>query len=234
MLPLCCPQCGSTRLYRDGQRYPGDERRIQRWLCRDCSYRFGEAHQNSSNQLQPISTVDTQSLNRASTLLSKRQVCELLTEESKNLTEVARQETASRGHNTDYRHERRNRRVRLVAEKRRLQRNDNTRKIQITQNPSKTRRRPLQPRSDENSNSPTTLERRKKSQRSRCLQHFPQNGWRQMGTPEISRRTQNTIHPNGNGNRPTNSRVQHALGNFPPTTERNRNAVRRSLEDDTI
>jgi len=37
---VCCPQCGSRRLWRDGvhPRKNGDA--IQRWLCRDCGYRF--------------------------------------------------------------------------------------------------------------------------------------------------------------------------------------------------
>jgi transposase-like protein len=39
--PLC-PQCGSQRLYRDGLRYLADGTSVQRWLCRDCDYRFSE------------------------------------------------------------------------------------------------------------------------------------------------------------------------------------------------
>jgi integrase len=35
-----CPRCGSTRLYRDGLRYLADGTSVQRWLCRDCGYRF--------------------------------------------------------------------------------------------------------------------------------------------------------------------------------------------------
>jgi len=35
-----CPQCGSKRLYRDGLRYLSDGTTVQRWLCRDCGYRF--------------------------------------------------------------------------------------------------------------------------------------------------------------------------------------------------
>ena len=69
---------------------------VQRWLCRNCAHRFSQTGWKGSNNSQRVSTVDTQSLNRSSTYPSKRQVCELLTEESKNLTEVTRQETASR------------------------------------------------------------------------------------------------------------------------------------------
>ncbi|MEJ5327414.1 MAG: tyrosine-type recombinase/integrase [Candidatus Bathyarchaeia archaeon] len=37
---LKCPQCGSDRLYKDGLRYLGDGTSVQRWLCRNCGYRF--------------------------------------------------------------------------------------------------------------------------------------------------------------------------------------------------
>lgn len=61
---------------------------VQRWLCRNCGYRF--------SQQKPLQKNQDWQINTPSTLLSKRQVCELLTEESKNLTEVTRQETAQR------------------------------------------------------------------------------------------------------------------------------------------
>jgi integrase/DNA-directed RNA polymerase subunit M/transcription elongation factor TFIIS len=35
-----CPQCGSKCLYKDGLRYLGDGSSVQRWLCRNCGYRF--------------------------------------------------------------------------------------------------------------------------------------------------------------------------------------------------
>ncbi|MCS7114512.1 MAG: hypothetical protein N0A00_03785, partial [Candidatus Bathyarchaeota archaeon] len=34
------PQCGSISLFRDGLRYLTDGTGVQRWLCRDCGYRF--------------------------------------------------------------------------------------------------------------------------------------------------------------------------------------------------
>jgi integrase len=42
MVELCCPECGSKLLYRDGFRYLADGSQTQRWLCRNCGYRFGE------------------------------------------------------------------------------------------------------------------------------------------------------------------------------------------------
>jgi len=48
MAELCCPQCGSTRLYKDGLRYLSNGDSIQRFLCRNCGYRFS-GRQNSNS-----------------------------------------------------------------------------------------------------------------------------------------------------------------------------------------
>ncbi|MEM3694998.1 MAG: tyrosine-type recombinase/integrase [Candidatus Bathyarchaeia archaeon] len=42
MAELCCPECGSQLLYKDGLRYLSDGSTVQRWLCRNCGYRFSE------------------------------------------------------------------------------------------------------------------------------------------------------------------------------------------------
>jgi len=86
--PPTCPECGSTSLYKDGLRYLADGSSVQRWLCRNCGYRF--------SQKRPLQNDLSGSINTASAIPSKRQVCELLTRASKNLTEVARQEVAQR------------------------------------------------------------------------------------------------------------------------------------------
>lgn len=39
---LPCPQCGSNRMYRGGMRYLTNGESVQRWLCRDCNYRFSQ------------------------------------------------------------------------------------------------------------------------------------------------------------------------------------------------
>jgi integrase/predicted RNA-binding Zn-ribbon protein involved in translation (DUF1610 family) len=39
---LKCPECGSERLYRDGLRRLADGSQTQRWLCRECGFRFSE------------------------------------------------------------------------------------------------------------------------------------------------------------------------------------------------
>jgi len=35
-----CPECGSTRVWKDGLRYLAEGSVVQRWLCRDCGRRF--------------------------------------------------------------------------------------------------------------------------------------------------------------------------------------------------
>jgi len=46
---LCCPECGSVRLWRDGLRYT-EGGPVQRWLCRNCGYRFTLRHNNFSTR----------------------------------------------------------------------------------------------------------------------------------------------------------------------------------------
>jgi len=40
---VSCPQCGSKLLYKDGLRYLSDGSTVQRWLCRNCGYRFSKS-----------------------------------------------------------------------------------------------------------------------------------------------------------------------------------------------
>jgi integrase len=90
-----CPECGSSRLYKDGLRYLWDGNAVQRWLCRNCGYRFSEKasqgpsqpSQKTSQQSQHVSTLSTQSLKGKLDILYNRRVCDLA-EESKNLAEV--------------------------------------------------------------------------------------------------------------------------------------------------
>jgi len=71
---LHCPECGSRRLFKDGFRHSPWGSSLQRWLCRNCGYRFSMSNSdhNNSKTDRPIEHV--------------RQVCELLTRGSKNLS----------------------------------------------------------------------------------------------------------------------------------------------------
>ena len=66
-----CPECHSNRIWKDGKRKTR-KGLIQRYLCRDCDYRFSES-----------SLLSTKSYH-----IGGRQICVTLTEGTKNLTEV--------------------------------------------------------------------------------------------------------------------------------------------------
>jgi integrase len=82
--PLC-PQCGSQRLYRDGLRYLADGSSVQRWLCRDCAYRFSEKPSQKNLKWQ---------INTANTLSSKCRIC-ANRKEAKNLTQATETKTVA-------------------------------------------------------------------------------------------------------------------------------------------
>jgi len=56
-----CPACGSTFLYKDGFRDLNDGRRVQRWLCRRCGYRFSDGNnlhkENQTNEDYRLSAI---------------------------------------------------------------------------------------------------------------------------------------------------------------------------------
>jgi integrase len=80
-----CPQCASTRLYRDGLRYLADGSSVQRWLCRDCAYRFSEKPPQKNLKWQ---------INTPNTLTSRRRIC-ANRKEAKNLTTAAETKTVA-------------------------------------------------------------------------------------------------------------------------------------------
>jgi integrase len=51
---LCCPECGSSKIWKDGIRYTTNNGAIQRYLCRACGYRFSQPSikVNVSNQFR--------------------------------------------------------------------------------------------------------------------------------------------------------------------------------------
>jgi len=67
-----CPQCKSTKVCKDGMRYLTNEEAIQRWLCRNCGYRFSdskaEKNCNQTNMLKYAQKVQRQILNSPSAL----------------------------------------------------------------------------------------------------------------------------------------------------------------------
>jgi integrase len=82
--PLC-PQCGSSKLCRDGLRYLADGSSVQRWLCRDCAYRFSEKPSQKNLKWQ---------INTPNTLTSRRRIC-ANRKEAKNLTQATETKTVA-------------------------------------------------------------------------------------------------------------------------------------------
>jgi Zn ribbon nucleic-acid-binding protein len=99
--PLC-PQCGSQKLFKDGLRYLWDGNAVQRWLCRNCGYRFSEKGpqgssqppQKTSDMSQHVSIIDTQSLKGEVGILYNRRVRDSA-KEAKNLAAAEQKETVA-------------------------------------------------------------------------------------------------------------------------------------------
>jgi len=87
--PLC-PQCGSQKLYRDGLRYPMFGDPIQRWLCRDCEFRFSDPQdiERARRMLESVEKVERQSLKREGDIVTISQIC---VTETKNLAAEQKQ-----------------------------------------------------------------------------------------------------------------------------------------------
>jgi integrase len=73
-VPVTCPQCSSIKPFRDGFRLLSNGIKVQRWLCRDCDYRFSEQ--------TPANNPKNRRLNRSNPFHYSSQICAL---EAKNL-----------------------------------------------------------------------------------------------------------------------------------------------------
>jgi integrase/recombinase XerD len=82
-----CPSCRSERIWKDGLRYTrnGD---VQRYLCRECGYRFSETSWNGSDDPEYVQRVHREPLNTRPKLFSNRQICVTQPTVMKNLAEV--------------------------------------------------------------------------------------------------------------------------------------------------
>jgi integrase/predicted RNA-binding Zn-ribbon protein involved in translation (DUF1610 family) len=79
-----CPQCGSKKLWRDGLRYSPFGDRIQRWLCRNCGFRFSDSDdvQRALSAFERVERVDTKAVKGRG---DKAFECQICVEETKNL-----------------------------------------------------------------------------------------------------------------------------------------------------
>jgi len=98
---LTCPECGSSKLFKDGFRYLYDGTPIQRLLCRSCGYRFS-LEKDRGQWEKPLQKTSKRALNNGVALHSPRQVCVALTRGAKNLAKVeTREERAAGATKTD-------------------------------------------------------------------------------------------------------------------------------------
>ena len=93
-----CPECGSDKTWKDGLRYIQDTP-VQRFLCRNCSYRFSKTSSNVSKDPECTQKVQRMALNMPSNLLCNRQIC-VSEGEMKNLVAVENIEKKTAGDTT--------------------------------------------------------------------------------------------------------------------------------------
>jgi integrase/recombinase XerD len=67
-----CPQCKSTKVCKDGMRYLTNGEAIQRWLCKNCGYRFSDSKAekdcSQTNMLKYAQKLQRQVLNSPNTI----------------------------------------------------------------------------------------------------------------------------------------------------------------------
>jgi integrase len=81
--PLC-PHCKTRKVWRDGLRFPMFGEPIQRWLCRDCGYRFSDPTDvlRAKKEFEHVETIETKTLKSQDAIVISRQIC---VKETKNL-----------------------------------------------------------------------------------------------------------------------------------------------------
>ncbi len=89
MAPLHCPQCNSTKLFKDGFRRWDNGEKVQRWLCRDCAFRFSEKNVNRLSRKK-----SNQSFNNQSASLSNYRLSAIL-QEAKKMDRAAETKTVA-------------------------------------------------------------------------------------------------------------------------------------------
>lgn len=87
---LRCPECGSTKIWKDGLRYTSLGP-VQRYICRNCAYRFSDPNFQHAFNSSDMSRHDQRILTKllkSNPLTSNCQICATKTTEAKNLAKV--------------------------------------------------------------------------------------------------------------------------------------------------
>ena len=85
---LLCPECGSSRLKKNGLRYLKDDSSVQRWTCKDCKDDSRFSEKRSERPSVPIKENSDWSLKGENHIHGGRQVCVALARGTKNLAET--------------------------------------------------------------------------------------------------------------------------------------------------
>jgi len=91
-----CPECASQRVWRDGTRRTSHSD-VQRYLCRDCGYRFSEPRLNRSDQSERLQRIHRTDFYPCAALLYDRQVGATKPEGAKNLVTVETRQKQAAG-----------------------------------------------------------------------------------------------------------------------------------------
>jgi integrase len=94
--PIRCPECGSTKLFKDGLRYLSDGSSVQRWLCRTCFYRFTDPeHKALINKYLKNNNAENEAMKRAQIPQAhdSAKAVYALTEETPTTTVTVKRET---------------------------------------------------------------------------------------------------------------------------------------------
>ena len=89
--PLC-PKCRNQKVWRDGIRYQMFGGKIQRWLCKECGFRFSDPNdvKKAVEAVETVEMIETNSLKSKEGKVAIRRICVM---ETKNL--VAEQQLAA-------------------------------------------------------------------------------------------------------------------------------------------
>ena len=82
---LLCPECGSSRLKKNGLRYLKDESSVQRWTCKNCNDGSRFSEKGPKRPSGPIKEKSDWSLKGENHIHDGRQVCVALARGTKNL-----------------------------------------------------------------------------------------------------------------------------------------------------
>ena len=83
-----CPKCKKNSTWRNGHRNPLFGKSIQRWICRDCGYRFADPSDvaKAKEEFQLMQLIESNRLKSSDHLINNCQICDKMSKFSVNPT----------------------------------------------------------------------------------------------------------------------------------------------------